>query len=351
MELGILDVLGFLSFKDARNKQPENKKELQVGQLIDVIVLKMSSNGRLCNLLVNSTQFANSAASVSRSFAMYLILIWPPQITELNSVTSIVPGMLVQSLVTAVSSTGINVQVLGFFEGTVDPFHLPPGPPEKSFKIGRKVKARVLYIIPSDPPRLALSLSDHVLKLVPRGVKVEGAANSVSLLQDAFPVGTILAAVKVVRVEAERGLLVEVQSHTEGFIHVSLSLHIHNAQLILTQISHVSDEHTPTLSSRSGPWKVGSTHTARVTGYHPFDGLLRLSMRPSILAQKFLQAVDLQVGELVKGTIKRLSDSGLVVNISGNLDGVVWPSHYADIALKHPSKRFKVGGKIKCRVR
>lgn len=86
-------------------------------------------------------------------------------------------------------------------------------------------------------------------------------------------------------------------------------------------------------------------------GYYAFDGLLQLSLRPSILAQKFLQVADLQVGEIVKGTIKRLGDTGLVVTISGNLTGIVWPNHYADITLKHPEKRFKVGGKIKCRVR
>lgn len=87
-----------------------------------------------------------------------------------------------------------------------------------------------------------------------------------------------------------------------------------------------------------------------MTGYFPFDGLLQLSMKPSVLEQKFLQVSDVQVGEAIKGTIKKLTDSGLFVSLSGNIDGVVWPNHYADIALKHPSKRFKAGVNIKCRV-
>ena len=74
-------------------------------------------------------------------------------------------------------------------------------------------------------------------------------------------------------------------------------------------------------------------------------------MRPSVLDQRFLQVADVQVGEIMKGTVKKLTDSALFVSISGNVDGVVWPSHYADIALKHPQKRFKPGGSIKCRVR
>lgn len=85
-------------------------------------------------------------------------------------------------------------------------------------------------------------------------------------------------------------------------------------------------------------------------GYHPFDGILQLSFRPSVLEQKFLQAGQVQVGETLKGTIKQLTDSALFVSISGNVDGVIWPVHYADIPLKHPSKKFKAGGRIKCRV-
>jgi len=128
--------------------------------------------------------------------------------------------------------------------------------------------------------------------------------------------------------------MLEVEPGIEGFVH----------------ISHVSDDRVPSLSPSSGAWKVDTTHKARVIGYFPFDGLLHLSLRPSILEQIFFQVSDVQVGELVKGTIKKLAESGLFVSLSGNVDGVVWPNHYADIALKHPSKRFKAGASIKCRV-
>lgn len=40
----------------------------------------------------------------------------------------------------------------------------------------------------------------------------------------------------------------------------------------------------------------------------------------------------------------------MFISISGNVDGVVWPVHYSDIALKHPEKKFKVGANIKARV-
>jgi len=100
----------------------------------------------------------------------------------------------------------------------------------------------------------------------------------------------------------------------------------------------------------SGPWKPGSICRARVLGYFAFDGILQLTFKQSLLEQKFMQVQDVQVGEIVKGTIKSLTSTGLFVSLSGNIDGVIWPNHYADIALKHPAKRFKVGTSIKCRV-
>jgi rRNA biogenesis protein RRP5 len=129
-------------------------------------------------------------------------------------VSSIPPGAFVQSLVTAVHNNGLNLQILGYFDGTVDEFHFRQ---DVSYKVGTKLKARVLYDLSSTPPRFALSLSDHILRLSPRLI----GAEEESSLQKAYPVGTILESVKVLRVEVERGLIVEIQPGLEGFIHVS----------------------------------------------------------------------------------------------------------------------------------
>lgn len=52
----------------------------------------------------------------------------------------------------------------------------------------------------------------------------------------------------------------------------------------------------------------------------------------------------------LQGTISRFIDKAIFINVSGSVDGVVWPLHYADIQLKHPEKRFKAGNTVKCRV-
>ena len=81
-----------------------------------------------------------------------------------------------------------------------------------------------------------------------------------------------------------------------------------------------------------------------------FDGILQLSLRPSVLEKKFLRVNDVHPGQVVKGLVKKLTDSALFVSLSGTVDGVIWPNHFADIALKHPQKRFGPGSQVKCRV-
>ncbi|PFH54835.1 hypothetical protein AMATHDRAFT_72594 [Amanita thiersii Skay4041] len=312
LDLGIPDVSGFLSFKDAQ--QEIFKKRLSLGWLLDVTISKVSGNRRICEVSAVSSRFSSTCLSEA-----------------INS-ESILPGSLVQSLITATNPLGLNLQVLGLFDGTVDEFHLHQCQTEKVYKVGKKVKARILYNYGTSPPKYALALTQHILELGSRTVK--GQDNSPPKnFEEAYPIGTVLEAVKVLRVAADWGIIVEVQPGLEGFVHMS----------------HLTDDHITSLGN-TGPWKVGSLHRARITGYFAFDGLLQLSLRPSVLNQKFLQIDDLNVGQVVKGTIKKLTDSGLFVSLSGNVDGVVWPNHYADIPLKHPGKRFKPGVNIKCRV-
>jgi len=135
---------------------------------------------------------------------------------EVSNVASILPGASVQSLVTAILDDGLRLQVLGYFDGTIDLHHLPTRDPSEKYKVGQKVKARVLYELPAaSPPRFALSLADHVLALQTK--QAEG-----SDISEPYPIGTILDGVKVVGVEGEHGVTVEVTPDVTGFVHVSV---------------------------------------------------------------------------------------------------------------------------------
>lgn len=119
---------------------------------------------------------------------------------------------------TAVHPTGLNLQVLGFFDGTIEEMYLRYRTSEKTFQIGQRVKARVLYDLPATPPRFALSLAEHVVKLDVR--RIDDGNSSTGVMQELYPVGRILESVKIVRVETERGLVAQVEPGLEGFTHV-----------------------------------------------------------------------------------------------------------------------------------
>ncbi len=136
--------------------------------------------------------------------------------------TSVLPGTLVQALVTSVHPNGLNVQLLGFFEGTIDELHLGRDP--KAYKLGKKIKARVLYDYSAAPPKFALSLAEHIVKLTPCLVPGNSSEEADKTVPEMYPVGTTLEGVKVIRVDAERGLIVEIVPGVAGFIHVSYSL-------------------------------------------------------------------------------------------------------------------------------
>ena len=50
LELGIPRISGFLSFQDAKKGPFDEPEKLHVGRLLDVYVVKLSTNGRTCTV-------------------------------------------------------------------------------------------------------------------------------------------------------------------------------------------------------------------------------------------------------------------------------------------------------------
>lgn len=139
------------------------------------------------------------------------------KLKDISNVSSILPGVLVQALITSIVPSGLVVQILGSFDGTIDLYHLPSTSSPSDFKVGKKVKARVLYdVVGSSPPQFALSLKEHVVALDARKRNTESGQT----VQESFPVGTVVRSAKVKRVEPERGLVVAVEEGVDGFVHV-----------------------------------------------------------------------------------------------------------------------------------
>lgn len=135
--------------------------------------------------------------------------------TEVSSVSSILPGSLVSCLVTTANAVGVNVRIMGFFDGTIEQQHF-----ERSAepKIGAKVKARILYDLAASPPRFALSLLDHIVR---RDIRRAKNGDDTKLMEK-YSAGTILEEVKVESIEAERGLFVQCEDGLSAFVHVRI---------------------------------------------------------------------------------------------------------------------------------
>ncbi|ORX37905.1 putative rRNA processing-related protein [Kockovaella imperatae] len=283
------------------------------GQIVNCTVLEAPKGARV-------VQLGTDPADLTKSL-----------LHEVSDVGSILPGHLTSVLVTAVIPTGLNVKVCGFFDGTIDMTHLglKGEDIDERFKIGKKIRARVIYDqITSTPRHFSLSVLPHVLTFSSPQT-AEGIAQ-----ENAIEIGRVLDNVTIRRVIPEWGIICETSDGLEGFVH----------------ISHASDDRVPLLTGSAGEFKIGSKHRARVIGHSPLDGVLLLSFERKVLDQVFMQVGELAVGQILKGTIRRLTDKGIFLNIHGSVDGVVWPLHYADIRLKHPEKRFKVGSTVKARV-
>ena len=71
LNLGIPDVSGFLSFKDAK-KALSSSSKLPVGSIIDVSISGLSGNGRTCNVTISP-----SSIRVSHVCSIYFYSVLP----------------------------------------------------------------------------------------------------------------------------------------------------------------------------------------------------------------------------------------------------------------------------------
>lgn len=115
---GLEGVDGWLTTAEVK----KSNADLLPGQLIHAVISAVTAGGRVMQLSVNQDLIAES------------------QISEVSTVGSLLPGHQVSALITSVDSAGLNVQVCGFYEGTLDLAHLEitKDDIEDQFKVGKK---------------------------------------------------------------------------------------------------------------------------------------------------------------------------------------------------------------------
>ncbi|CAH7665869.1 hypothetical protein BY996DRAFT_4590878 [Phakopsora pachyrhizi] len=354
------NITGFVLFSDASRASGEDHEDLftrwEIGQVVSCRINKMSENGLTCSISIHKEDISRSVLSSA------------------NNIDSILPLHLITCSITAIiPDEGLNVKFLGSFNGTIDISHIPlvkSGLPlEEKFVIGQKLRARVLWdTIPArtheinddsgvllGPKVFSLSLLDHVISMEFPGLpkdQVVFCEKPVARIDQIsrYSVGHIFPEVCVRRVAENWGLHVVCANNSED-IRGRKTPGSQSETLGFVHISDISDSHLNSLSSSSGPYKINTIHKARVTGIAPVDGALQLSLNPTVIEQRFMRIEDIDVGEVVVGTVKHLTSTGLFVYVEGcTTDCVVWPNHYSDLKLKQPERKFKKGSTIRGRV-
>lgn len=91
-------------------------------------------------------------------------------------------------------------------------------------------------------------------------------------------------------------------------------------------------------------------HSCRVVQFNLLDGHVIVSLRQSVLEKPYMKYSDIKIGEVVEGTIEKLTEFGMFVSITDTIKGICPRNHMADGKLKQPQRKHKEGARIKCRV-
>jgi rRNA biogenesis protein RRP5 len=328
MDLGLpgSDIRGFMSSNEIGHGV--ELSSIQEGAVFFCMVTGLSSNGKIVKLSADTQKIGNLKKS--------------GYLTEAPTIDAFLPGTAVEILVADTTPKGIVGKVMGMVDVTADVIHsgaaVSSKALEKKYKIGSKIKGRVICTFPNaDPPKLGVSLLDHVMSFSPQLGTKDGKRESPV---EALPLSTIIESSTVQKVEPGVGLFVDVGvKGIPGFVH----------------ISRVKDGKIETLSESSGPYKLDSTHRGRVIGYNSVDGVYLISLESSILEQPFLRIEDLKIAEVVKGKVEKIvvnaaGVGGILVNLAEGITGLVPEAHMADVQLLHPEKKFREGMTVTARV-
>ncbi|KAL4923952.1 putative rRNA biogenesis protein RRP5 [Aspergillus undulatus] len=324
MDLGIegSDVRGFMSSKEIDPRT--DSSTIKEGSVFLCMVTGQNASGNVIKLSAD----LQSSGSIKKS---HFLSVTP-------TVNSFIPGAAAEILLTEVSSAGMAGKIMGMLDTTVDLVHSGGATGKtdltKKYSIGAKVKGRISCTFPgSEPYKLGFSMLDHVLKF-----KTQGHGPSSS--GDAPAISAVVPEVTIVNVDPGLGVYVQIGSTKYmGFVHVS----------------RLADGQVETISSDHGPFKIGSTHEARIVGYSGLDNLYSLSFEKKVIDQPFLRLEDVTLGAVVKVTITKViiggsGVTGLIVSLTDNITGFIPAVHFADTRLQFPEKKFREGATITARI-
>jgi rRNA biogenesis protein RRP5 len=296
---------------------------VKTGAVMLCLVTGLTSNGRTIKLSAREEKLGSTAKS-------HVLATGP-------TIDSFLPGTAVEVLLSDVTDSGLAGKIMGMLDATADLVHsgaaLSADSLEAKYKAGGKVKGRIICTFPaSETKKVGFSVLENVLGLQ-RPPDSAGADQRISI-------SSVIQDTEVIRVEPGLGVYLELGAGLpKGFVH----------------LSRLSDTMVDSISPTTGPFRLGSRHTGRVLDFNPVDNLLIMSLQEKVVNQPFLRVDDVKVGDIVRGQIEKVlvggtGVTGLIVEISEGVTGLVPELHFSDVILEHPEKKFREGQAVKARV-
>lgn len=232
-----------------------------------------------------------------------------------DTLSNIKEGSIVEGVIKNITDYGIFID-LGGIDGLLHVTDISWGriaKPAEAFHKGEKIKVKVLAF-DCEKERVSLGLKQLT-------------ENPWEHITEKYPVGALVTG-KVVNL-TDYGVFVELEPGVEGLVHIS--------EMYWTrEIKHPSKV-----------LNVGETINVVVLEVNPDAKRVSLSLKQTSpnpwekLREKY------QVGTVVKGTVRNITNFGVFVGIEEGIDGLV---HVSDISWKHrvthPSEYFKKGQEV-----
>ncbi|KAM3622776.1 uncharacterized protein V6R79_002928 [Siganus canaliculatus] len=303
VDIGISGTKAFLpkkAVKDEHNKT----EELKATQYIIFKLDEVKNDGRVVRLSADPSTITQTCAETEQGW----------------NLTNLQPGLLVKATIKKVTKHGLILSFLSSFTGQVDFLHLEPEQ-ASSYTEGTEVQARVLYMDPSTR-LMGLTLRNH---LIQPGAGVESPAAA------GDRIGEVVKSCKMTTLHHMSGAMLELPDKTIVFVHRN-------------HFKESNDE------SNENRLLAMPELTCRIMDFSLMDQIHFVSLRRSVIQRPFFRYHDLQVGQIVEGTVSVLLSHGMLVHLTDRIKGFVPSLHLSDIILKNPEKKYTEGMKVKCRV-
>ncbi|XP_028367529.1 protein RRP5 homolog isoform X3 [Phyllostomus discolor] len=304
VDVGVAGARAFLPLQKAQDyvRQKNKGAELMVGQYLNCVIEEVRGNGGVVRLSVGHSEVSAAIATEEQNWTL----------------NNLLPGLVVKAQVQKVTPLGLTLNFLSFFTGLVDFMHLDPKK-AGTYSPNQAVRACVLCV---HPRTRAVRLSLRPVFLQPGRPLTRLSCQHLGAVLDDIPV--------------------------QGFFSkAGATFRLKDGSLAYARLSHLSDS-----KSAFSPeaFKPGSTHKCRIINYSQMDELALLSLRTSVIEAQYLSFHDIKPGALVKGTVLTIKPYGMLVKVSEQIRGLVPPVHLADILMKNPEKKYRVGDEVTCRV-